>query len=91
MARVLQLHVNGAMRSIAAEPDTLLLYVLTDEVGFAGATVRMWTRSMRVLLSYSCVLFPPLTFSTKAVSKRLNSSGFSIITKWPVPATCVCE
>ena len=29
--------------------------------------------------------------STNAVSSRLNSCGFSIITKWPVPGTSWCS
>src|SRR5947207_15775440 len=36
MANVLQLQVNGAMRSITAAPDTPLLYVLTDELALQG-------------------------------------------------------
>src|SRR5947207_6593595 len=36
MANVLQLQVNGAMRSITSAPDTPLLYVLTDELGLQG-------------------------------------------------------
>ena len=31
------------------------------------------------------------SLSTNAVSRRLNSCGFSIITKWPVPATSWCS
>ena len=36
MSRIFQLHVNGALRSVTAEPDTPLLWILRENLNLTG-------------------------------------------------------
>ena len=45
----ISLKVNGVSRSVPAEPDTPLLYVLRNDLELNGAEVRLRPRAMRRL------------------------------------------